>query len=85
MNARASVDLSPGSSLNLGAPGKVNRTYTAVAAPTHADRTMECTECRAGLLYLTPKTGVQRIVALVLFRPKMVWRCHACGRTLADS
>ena len=49
---------------------------------TNCNRPIECTECRSGLLHLTPKTGVQRILAMLLLRPQKVWRCHACGRTL---
>jgi DNA-directed RNA polymerase subunit RPC12/RpoP len=65
-----------------GQDAKVPDPTPAICESIQDYRPIECNECRSGLLHLTPKTGLQRVLATLLFRPQKVWRCHACGRTL---
>ena len=85
MNARMIANQNEGPNLHAGQQAEARKATLEPSGFSDDYRPIECTECRSGLLHLTPKTGLQRILAVLLFRPKKVWRCHACGRTLDAS
>jgi len=43
-------------------------------------RTNQCGECDAGLAFALRKTGPKEEGELDKGRPRLIWRCRACGR-----